>query len=543
LNTLTALSNPEDDLAVVGFLRSPVIAFSDVEIFMLRKFQRENGINGLLTALREGEISDLGFSTSKVQTALEVFDEIHSLVGRFSPAEVLKRYLDKTRYLALLKLSGQLRAVENVNKLLESIQKSGLMDLDTYLDHVEDIENSSAREGEAQELSSGAIQIMSIHQAKGLEFPVVILGDASKTARSARGLLVQEPFGVVIPYKDEKIMLGNDNQIHRQTSTSGIYQLAAAEEKKRDSAESKRLLYVAATRARDKLLVNGVIGGIKKDLTLYSPGGWLGELGCPLGLDLIQLDYNPQGDSVHVVDLDLDNIQSRAFFYEPKVVFSGNHETVADPILSRGVFDAELIKPILPGKKDREHQLLDRINPVKTEQVPAWLIGELVHRSLELWRFPDQSRSDSYRSWASRWLNSRGVYDPKQIQQGVSSAQKLLNRFTSHSLYKAMSQAERRFTEIPFSWLDEGGKVHQGLIDTLFLYQGQWYLIEYKTDFVPGLEDLEGIIVEKGYLEQIKSYHQAIKHILKIDPEVLLCFLNVGREIEMYPRNKWNGAG
>jgi len=543
LNSLTALANPEDDLAVVGFLRSPAVGFSDVELFKLRKIQKERAICGLLATLRETLVTDTGFCTNKVQQALRVYDEIHSLIGRFSPAEVLKRYLDQTGYLALLKLAGQQRAAENVKKLLESIQKSGLMNLDTYLNHVEDIKNSSAREGEAQELSSGSVQIMSVHQAKGLEFPVVIIGDASKTGRSALGLFVQEPFGVVMPYNEQKITLNSDGQIQRDKYSSGIYHLAAAEEKRRDMAESKRLLYVAATRAKDKLIVNGVVAGIKKDQTVYLPRGWLGELGCPLGLDVVKLDYNPEGDVIHSVDLGLGDLKSRAVFYELGVRFSGNQETRLEPDFSRQSFDIELLKPIPFDMSDQEHPFLDRVMQVQTEQAPAWVIGELVHRSLELWRFPEQVKTGTFSAWASRWLNSRGIYDAKQVQKAVSQAKRLLGKFLDHSLYKAMSQAERRFAELPFSWMDEKGKVHQGLIDALFLHQGQWYLIEFKTDYLSRLEDLEEKISENGYLEQIERYQQAVRQTLRIDSEVLLCFLNVGNEIVFYPRNKWNKSG
>ena len=484
LNSLSAFANPGDDLAVAGFLRSPVIGFSDNELLRIRRFQKEQKLERLYDALLQFKHPQQETSSKRVEWAIEVFEDIESLVGRFSAAEVLKRYLVKTHYLALLNLGGQYRAAENIRKLLESVQTSGLISIDICLEHIEDIRSSSAREGEAQEISAGTVQIMSVHQAKGLEFPVVVLGDASRIARGASGVLVQEPFGVVIPFQDENVWINENNEIERSRFQSGIYHLAAVEDKLRDEAESKRLLYVAATRARDKLLISGVIGGIAKNGKLYSPQGWLSDLGQPLGLDKLEIKYNPRGETIHDFTLDCNGSDILASFYELNVTFPGRREMNDGKIKSAGQIQEAMLNPLPQKRNLEEPQILERIWPIKTDFVPAWMIGMLVHRSLELWRFPQPGAGGDYAGWAGRFLNSKGVSHPGQVRRAIRQAEKLLDGFLSHKLYSIMEDADRRLAEIPFSWLDENQVMHQGVIDALFLYHGKWYLVDFKTDHV-----------------------------------------------------------
>ena len=82
------------------------------------------------------------------------------------------------------------------------------------------------------------MQIMSIHAAKGLEFPVVALGDASSGSTHAGGIAVDRHLGILLPYK-------NGDQV-RATS----YEMWAALSREQDEAETARLLYVALTRAK-----------------------------------------------------------------------------------------------------------------------------------------------------------------------------------------------------------------------------------------------------------------------------------------------------
>ena len=107
--------------------------------------------------------------------------------------------MDATHYRAVLLQSGDARGARNVSKLLQDAQRSGIVGVGQFLEYVQGLRSAGSREGEARADSSGSVQIMTVHQAKGLEFPVVVIGDAGSTPGGGGSLLLDGTLGVV-PY-------------------------------------------------------------------------------------------------------------------------------------------------------------------------------------------------------------------------------------------------------------------------------------------------------------------------------------------------------
>ena len=99
-----------------------------------------------------------------------------------SVAQLLKEFLDASHYLAALRLiPGGERLRRNVDKLLTDAHRSELVSVTEFLEYVAALGDVGARESEAPTEAGGAVQLMTIHKAKGLEFPVVVLADAGYT--------------------------------------------------------------------------------------------------------------------------------------------------------------------------------------------------------------------------------------------------------------------------------------------------------------------------------------------------------------------------
>ena len=234
LNALAAIYDPTDDLALAGLLRSPAIGLSDADLYLLRFAPGSDQPRALWETLKTSEVfGNFG----------SLIAELHDLSGRVSVAEVLKHFLDVTHYRAVLSTAPQgHRLRRNVDQLLADAHTSRLISLGEFLEYVQTLEDTGVRSGEAPVEAGGAVQLMTVHKAKGLEFSVVVIADAAhETPHRSSNVLLDEHLGL-------RIDLTDADDAHPI-----IYRLARLIEQDKDDAEDKRLLYVAATRAKEKI--------------------------------------------------------------------------------------------------------------------------------------------------------------------------------------------------------------------------------------------------------------------------------------------------
>ena len=237
LNALAALADPTDDLALAGLLRSPAFGVSDAGLYRLCEARdRADGPTSLWQTLRASGAELAGEDGGRAARAATLITDIHAQAGRAPVADLLKAFLDATGYRAALIAAGQARAARNVAKLLADAHASGLVSVGAFLAYVAELRDSGTREGEARATTEGAVQIMSVHAAKGLEFPVVVIGDATYDPPGRSGVLFDPTLGVLLARKDD------DKQL------PAIYRLGKLTADDQEAAESDRLLYVAATR-------------------------------------------------------------------------------------------------------------------------------------------------------------------------------------------------------------------------------------------------------------------------------------------------------
>ena len=247
MNILRALADPMDDLAFSGFLRSPAIGLSDAALYFLR----QAGVP-FWTAL-QGELSVLSDSDrTAAKQAFDICNYLMPMVDRIPVAELLKQVLDALDYRALLatvdrkgddpegKASGG-RLWRNVDKLLMDARKTGQVSVRSFLDMIETLNDAGAREGEAPSEADGSVVLMTIHKSKGLEYPVIVLADAGRTRRgSSENVYLFNEFGVTFKLEQPPM----------------LYKLSKELDKDQESCEDLRLLYVALTRAKSKLLIS-----------------------------------------------------------------------------------------------------------------------------------------------------------------------------------------------------------------------------------------------------------------------------------------------
>jgi ATP-dependent helicase/nuclease subunit A len=530
LNILRALADPTDDLVLAGTLRSPAFALSDVALYHLCQRRAETGTSLWdVLRLRQAEALLADDDRRFARRAADVVAWLHKQVGRTSVADVLKAFLDATGYRAALIEAGQARGARNVSKLLADAHASGIVGVSQFLEYVTGLRDSGTREGEARATAEGAVQIMTVHAAKGLEFPVVIIGDVTRGNWGSGGMLIDPELGLLLPVKDD------------QRQLPAIYRLGKARSDDQEAAESDRLLYVAATRAREKLILSGCIG-VKKDGAIGKLGGWLGRLAGEGGLRLEgqTLAYDPEGTNAHRLDLRLGATQVACTIYEPGHVSQrspGQKELEPEPTT---ILPPPLLASVCaegPAADERVAQQ-DRIPvrrvwrvvpAVERPRAPAWVIGSLAHEALAAWRFPVGVDLD-FERWSEARARGYGITDAGQLADAVSRTRQLLVRFRSHPLYEEMEHTDLRLHEVPYS-LVVNGRVESGIIDALYRRQGVWTLVEFKTDRVQDHADLERLLVDDGHAAQAKRYIMAAERLLGQRPQFILCLLNYGGRI------------
>ena len=269
-NLLAFLSSAGDELSLAAALRSPMFALSDETLLRLRLDQQQS----LWRSLFDDAIKIDGEQREAVQFAREVLTALAALAGRVSPVELMIAAVRETGYLATLSaLPHGERRLANVEKMIEQTRALQAMTLSEVVERIRNLKFREAREGEATVEESGAVRLMTVHKSKGLEFPVVWVVDAAYSGVAGRSkLATHADFGVAINMQEDELI----KEVPRPAS----FDLIRLVEAQMDRAEKKRLLYVAATRARDHLVFSGSLARAR-----LLGDHWLGHIARALGLD------------------------------------------------------------------------------------------------------------------------------------------------------------------------------------------------------------------------------------------------------------------
>ena len=240
-NILRFLANDHDDVALYGVLRSPYFGFSDARLFSIARPEK---------TLYECLQADLG---PDAVMAVRLLSSFLSYARRLPPARLIRRIIDESGiFIVFGGMAGGEQAVANVEKLIAIARDTASPTLDGFVEDIGQSIDDGDREGDARidVTDTDAVAIMTVHAAKGLEFPVVIVPDLAGMPRSGtdtimigEGLLI----GVKIP--------NPENDYEREDTP--ILRLLVDEYQKMEEAEQKRLFYVAVTRARDHLILCG----------------------------------------------------------------------------------------------------------------------------------------------------------------------------------------------------------------------------------------------------------------------------------------------
>jgi ATP-dependent helicase/nuclease subunit A len=255
------LADPESNLRAAAFLRSRIVRVSDEGLKLLAP-----GLAGALTgdapagiaALQEDDRERLLLARASVGAWIADADQV-------PPAEIVGRVLDESAYAVEIGGAGFAQARENLKKirgLIRRIQNRGYATLSRLAEYFDGLA-TGGDESNAIIDAADAVNLMTVHAAKGLEFPVVFLVNIGKGSGGNRGDIRISP----APFVDDD---GDDGE--PSVAISDHESAADRDDEEKDHEETKRLLYVALTRARDRLYLAGTIAHGKLTLQRGSIG-------------------------------------------------------------------------------------------------------------------------------------------------------------------------------------------------------------------------------------------------------------------------------
>jgi len=458
------LANPLSDLRTAAFLRSRFVRLSDAAIARL---------GPKLAAA----VTDPGRPDRFAELDAEdrrVLDHVRAHVGgwlasvdRVPPADLIEHVLSTTAYAFELRGPRRQQAWENLKKmrgLIRRIQNRGYATLTRIADHIDSL--TPGDESNAVIEALDAVNLMTVHASKGLEFPIVFVVNL---ARGASG--PPDPIRVVAEGEDGL----------PSVSVGPFVSETDEAERDREKHETRRLLYVALTRARDRLYLSSVL----KDRSLVAGRGSLAEV-LP---DSFKHLFNHAATTFAECGLvGWSGRSGRSYDWRICRPPASSHTFVAQPSDNVAAGRADRFGPI-PGETVDRRSVTDWLDAAE-RPVPAAegqqrvTAGILVHRLMQS-SAGSESADDSVKAFARRLLRPGERVLIANVDAIVDEAVSAWRSLRSRKDVAALLSGERILHEVPFSMVTRAqGRpiLLRGVIDCLVQRDdGSVLVIEFKT--------------------------------------------------------------
>jgi ATP-dependent helicase/nuclease subunit A len=248
-NYFCFLIENNNDSALIGVLRSPFFGFTDHDIYRLSLFDGKS----FWQKIENYKKKDPGWTN-----AFNLLNENIILSGDIDFSVILRKILKETPFLSIISARADgIQEIANIEKLISLTSDFLKVGYKTLYDFVNYLKVSIDEKDDEPQASisdeSDAVKIMTLHQSKGLEFPVIVLYKCNETPRlstiKTKSVLADKNFGLLT-----KIPI--ENNYYSPYQSTSINNLSDFIIEKKELAEAKRLLYVGMTRAREHLIIS-----------------------------------------------------------------------------------------------------------------------------------------------------------------------------------------------------------------------------------------------------------------------------------------------
>ncbi|MBS4034098.1 MAG: UvrD-helicase domain-containing protein [Ignavibacterium sp.] len=533
-NYLSFLSNSSNSTALAGILRSPFFTISDSVLFEISLCRGSNFWE---------KLKNFSENNPEISSVKSILEENLQLASSIELTVLLRKILTDTEYLGVIAARNDSeQELANIDKLIEisrNFSLKGFRNLYDFLDYLNDAITGIEDESQAAiTTDANAVQLMTLHQAKGLEFPVVFLFNAhessQKTQVKSKQISLSKNFGILTKLPINNQFLSD----YHSAPIGGLYNFI--EEKKR-IAELKRLLYVGITRAIDHLIITGEVNekhNLKNDSFLYLVMSGLnidpGANEVILQDELNYLIQNESGFNNKSKKLNIRIPISRSISANENFELPLKKK-LASPVVNIDEIEPPLEKDIISATKVavfkqcptkylltyeygfgkinslfyKNGEKRSSVNEAESEpaidysddsvygiNIRSDLKGTLVHSLLEK-EFSTEQLDDEI----SKFFVNQGI----EGEQLIDNKQNIISDITGYfksEIYKQISSFPRFKNEFEAYIKDEGIFLY-GIMDKIIFTDDELIIVDYKTD---NISEDEIHSRAENYFTQLKFY-------------------------------------
>jgi len=523
VNLLRAVENPHDRLALVGVLRSPLGGLADQHIYDLH---RQN----LLDYRTGSKLSGKDFPPT-LEPLYEALARLHEETRSLSVGAAVARVFAAlpVELLAACYFHGE-QAVANLQKLARQAELLGREGIVTLKEAIRQLERrvlDVKDEGESvlAEENLDAVRIMSIHKAKGLEFPIVVLAGCQTGIEPGRNADAEALFDWSTGLTG--IRIGSILDL------AGLY--IGEKFRLRSSAEQKRLLYVAMTRAREHLIISCAPNSRRAN------GSFLALLDAALNDAIVNATSSRTvtlGRGTVAIEVVSESLSAPK---RERPRLAGGKETSdwqwffkswtrRAAACEQARQSAPFLTPTrLKRQEEGATEARDALTGSRHRQAPALLIGDLAHRFLQNWPFSASLKDfeRQVREFTGQTLPDEFASLRREIE---SELEEVLSGFFRSKACAELASSHILGREVPLL-MPWNGQIMEGVIDLIYEKNRLLYLADYKTDNIARTELAEAA---SRYRQQAEIYCQATRQSLGRDVRGFkLIFLRLGEMVEL----------
>ena len=548
LSVLRIIDNPNSDIPLVTVLRSEIGSFTDNELVEIRLASKNTSYYEALEEVKNNnEESNL---KKKVINFLNMLEEWQQKQEYLALDELIWYIYESTNYYDFVNSNpnGELKTA-NLKLLFEKAkdyEKASFKGLYNFINYIDKISKSSGDVGSAKLIgeNENVIRIMSIHKSKGLEFPVVFLCGTGKMFNVQdlnESILLHQDMGLGPKY------INYERKIEYNTLAKEAIRVKTLNE---ILSEEMRLLYVALTRAKEKLIITGCDKNLKKSITQK---------------DNVNLDIVDIRKAKSYLDwLELVYVNSKEKIKEILEVHFINKREIKENTNNEGKNERgiEFLNEVDKGLEKKVDEFLSwkypYIKSTKNEgkasvtdiakgkkkslinitEKPKFLnesqelnkaeIGTLMHLVLQKLDFSTTYTETTIKELIHKLIASKII---NENQAKYINIQKIL-KFTESNLYKELKVAKEVHKEKPFYIYISSNEIYnddtnekilvQGIIDLYYIDKNdKLTLVDYKTDYVANNNEQELINKYKG---QLDIYKMALEQALNRPVEAVYIY-------------------